>query len=205
MISSIGYCSPTEEEMNRIVKEWWEELDNEFEKSGRPPAKGVRSADMKYAYLYGHYDMIDGAAGAHKGEVRDYRDLRLLAPLVNGRYGIGKRYKATPYGDETTGILLSQYATELYANILRGDRIINIPQVHWITHELPKAHELNQGDGFYYGVWICIDGKSLEQGDTLMFGGKGGPHVASLDKGASLDEKSEWLQRFETHAIWRIL
>jgi hypothetical protein len=193
LTSNIVYCSPTEDELNAIVKEWWAKLDDN---NGQPLKEGQLSGNKKYVYLYGHYDMLGYAAGAHEGVVREeHRDLTIFAPLLNGRYGTAE-FMNQEYGDAKTGVLLSQYATDLHASLLRGNVVIDIPQVHWISHELPRAHELKDGE-FYYGVWICIDGHSLKAGDTLLFGGKGGPHVASKDK-------SDWLQRFETHATWHI-
>jgi hypothetical protein len=195
MSSNIGYCYPTKDEMDGIVEDWWNELDKEFNRNRLPPTQAVPSKSKKHVYLYGFYDMVGPAAGTHVGKVGKDQLGLLIAPLVNGRYGTLEYVKRGPYGDKETGMLLSQYATELYASILRDGTINSIPQVNWIPHELVK------GEVFYYGIWICVDGQSLREGDMLLFGGKGGPHVAKLDEGG---KKSEWLQRFETHATWSI-
>jgi len=221
MNSNIKYCRPSDEEMNRLVLEWWSGLDNHFnEVNKKIPEESIQSSDGNYAFLYGHYDKKGNPSGVHKGTVKaEHRNLSLFAPLINGRYGDGPGYRDDVAGEDVkTGILLSQYVTDLYANILRknNDNVDTIPQVHWISHELPKSHSLVNSQvqetpavpGFYYGIWICIDGQQLETNDTLKFGGKGGPHVAALpssDPNQTLNPNvEEWLPRFETHAVWTI-
>lgn len=209
MDSNIEYCKPTEEDMNTLVEQWWAKLDDEIKDKNSIPTDGKISDDKNYVFLYGHYDKVGHPSGLHEGHVNgEHKDRMILAPLINGRYGVEKNSSDSAYAefdeDEKTGVLLSQYATDLYASIIRGNNIIDIPQVHWIAHELPKAHDISNS-GFYYGIWICINGQGIEPGDTLKFGGKGGPNVAKLyDNGKLNINKDEWLQRFETHAIWHM-
>jgi hypothetical protein len=236
MSQNAKYCKPTEEKMTSLVKDWWHNLDVNFRMgNGKVPEESILSSiDQNYAYLYGHYDRKGNAAGSNSGCIKsEHRDLTILAPLINGRYGTGPYAQSTVEsirdGTEgiiarsegvTTGIILSQYVTDTYAKISRGGKVAIIPQVHWISHEYPRSHDLVDSEfqlrssadisnGFYYGIWFCLEGQQLEIGDVLEFGGKGGPHVAALPVSAKDDtinpDIKKWLPRFETHATWTVL
>ncbi len=223
MNSNISFYNPSEGEMHEIVKAWWGSLDAV---KGQVPKVGVPSGD-DYVFLYGHYEGNGpNAALAHEGQLGEqYIDRIVVCPIINGRYGIGEEYIGKELGDVDTGVLLSQYTNGLYASLIRDNILFDIPQLDWVYHEKPKAHELESRggkrvsvDGYYFGMWICIEKNQLKKNDTLKFGGKGGPFVggpSSPNKNLP-DEtnqrifsnypslKNEWLQRFETHAIWKI-
>ncbi len=213
MSSNIINVSISEGDLNKLVKEWWKKLDLAFGPNKQIPKESIESDNTTHAFLYGHYDRTGFASGIHNGDIRtDHRDRLLLAPLVNGRYGTGD-YEETAFGqDSGTGILMSQYLSNLYANILRDNReVIDIPTVHWISHELPRNHLIGKSSemGFHYGVWICIDAQSLQPGDILTFGGIGGPDVTKLKpEGSSQSSEpnlKDGLVRFNTKAIWTVL
>jgi hypothetical protein len=215
---NINYCRPSESDMNKLVDEWWDSLHAEFGASNDVPKEGKPSQDGNYVFLYGHYDLKGYASGRNEGHiVGDQKDRAIFAPILNGNYGSDQENAGSEtrqfseggsaYGDPNIGTILSRYATSLYANIVRGDVVIDIPQVHWIAHENPRAHDLvgSTTREFKYGIWICIDGKQLQKGDIIKFGGKGGPNVALFYAGGKLNTNTaEWLAQFETHAVWYV-
>ncbi len=210
MSDSIRYFRPSEEEMARLVVEWWDELDKYGDSNnGKIPMNSIKDKTGEYAFLYGHYDQL-GPSGFNEGVIEeDHKGLKLLTPLVNGRYGTGLRYDKDMLGEDiTTGVLMSRYVSEMYASVQLENKVSAIPQGHWITQELPNSTDLANSDvvGFYYGTWICIDGSRLENGSSIKFGGKGGPNALTLraiDSKASLSSNLEGLlSRFETKASW---
>jgi hypothetical protein len=204
--------------MSTLVDEWWLGLHKEFGATKDVPKVGLPSSDKKYTFLYGHYDLKGTAKGKNEGHIVEGQiNSTIFAPIINGNYGSDAENSGsetrqfgeggTAYSDKSVGAIMSGYATELYANIVRGDVVKDIPLLHWLPHENPKIHELS-GSGstnFKYGVWICFDGSQLQKGDMIKFGGKGGPNVALYYSGSRVNTNiAEWLTQFETHAVWHV-
>jgi hypothetical protein len=224
MNSGIKTNHPTGQDLDEVIKEWWETLDAAVGDFGNMPApkEGKPSIKGNYVFLYGHYEGTGPAASTHYGYLeKRYLDRTIVFPLVNGKYGKGESYigkdiseLARSFGDVNIGVLQSKYSDDLYANVKHDSELIDIPQIDWVSHELPKSHELESSvmnDGYYFGTWVFIEPGQLSEGDVITFGGKGGPSVGSpklkdksLMNADFVTYRYDALERFITKAIWTI-
>jgi hypothetical protein len=151
----LEYCDVSNEDVLR----WWDFLINVFQQI--PP--GLVAPIDNVVYLYGWYEgnkLAPGPAGDHIGLAQDVtNDDRIIFPCVNGFYG-----------QQIIADRVHRGSAGFYARISRGNNTILVPpgQIQVIRVRGPNR-------SFYFGHWVCIAARSLNDQDVIEFGGHGPP------------------------------